>query len=50
MKNNRLSFLKIEIINHPLFKKNVSFSLVASQRVFTDKHFDLTHLFGNVWI
>ncbi|MBT9671654.1 AAA family ATPase [Secundilactobacillus kimchicus] len=50
MKNNRLSFLKIEIINHPLFKKKVSFSLVASQRVFTDEHFDLTHLFGNIWI
>lgn len=50
MKNIRLSFLKIDIINHPLFTEDVSFSLVANQRVHVDNHDDLTNLFGSIWV
>lgn len=50
MKNNRLSFLKMDIINHPLFTEDVSFSLVADQRVHADEHADLTNLYGSIWV
>lgn len=50
MTTARLDFLRMDIINHPLFEKEVSFSLVASQRVPIDDHADMTHLFGSVWV
>lgn len=50
MNKNRLDLLRIDILNHPLLEKNTTFSLVASQRVRSDNHDELTHLAGPIWI
>ncbi|TLQ03473.1 ATP-binding protein [Pediococcus stilesii] len=49
MKNKKLKFLKMDIINHPLFKEEISFSLVASQKILNDEHDDMTNLYGSIW-
>lgn len=50
MTNNRLHFLKLEIVNHPLISANTEFSLVTYSRVNVDRTDDLTHLFGRIWV
>ncbi|KLI75607.1 MULTISPECIES: AAA family ATPase [Lacticaseibacillus] len=50
MTNPHLSFLRVDILDHPLFAQKTSFSLAASQRVPNDAHDDMTHLFGSIWI
>lgn len=47
---NRLHFLKLEIVNHPLINKHTEFSLVTYSRVQVDRTEDLTHLFGRIWV
>lgn len=47
---NYLKFLKINIINHPLFEDNVSFSLDAKERVYTDEENQLTKLYGRNYL
>ncbi|WP_288846697.1 ATP/GTP-binding protein [uncultured Fructobacillus sp.] len=47
---NHLKFLKIDIINHPLFEEKVSFSLDAKERVYTEEENQLTKLFGRNYL
>lgn len=50
MDKARLDFLKMDILNHPLFAEDTSISLTASQRVPSDAHDDMTHLAGSIWV
>ena len=48
--NKQLTFLKLTISGHPLFKDEISFSVVNSDRVLEDYESHLHHLFGSVWV
>lgn len=46
----KLTFLKIIIENHPLFSKQIEFSVLNDTRVaITDQNNDLTHLYQRLW-
>ncbi|CAH1856486.1 AAA family ATPase [Convivina intestini] len=47
---NKLKFLKINILNHPLFEKNVSFSLNATERVYSGEEDELINIYGRNYI
>jgi AAA15 family ATPase/GTPase len=46
----KLNFLKLVVKNHPLLTDEVSFSLVADQRVSQDDSDQLTNLYGRIWV
>ena len=45
-KNNKLTFVGLELENHPLFDKNISFFINDSQNFYDDKHNKLIMLTG----
>lgn len=47
---NRLSFVEMTVLNHPLLESKLTFSLLAEQRVMMDQHDSLTRLFGRNWV
>lgn len=47
---NKLSFVEMTVFNHPLLESELTFSLLAEQRVMTDQHDSLTKLFGRNWV
>lgn len=47
---NKLTFVGLELEDHPLFDKKISFFVNSDQKVYTDKADQLIHLIGRLWV